>query len=103
MHSLFVYGTLLDPHIQTSVFGKIIEGKSDLLFGYKVIQKLFKSGIYPAIVHDGASITTGKVLQVNDHDLQFADLYEGDEYKRVTMMLESGINAWVYVPANSIL
>jgi gamma-glutamylcyclotransferase (GGCT)/AIG2-like uncharacterized protein YtfP len=98
MHSLFVYGTLLDPVIQTSVFGRIIEGKPDKLPGYTVIQKLFKSGLYPAVVPDEVSVTIGKVLKINKTELHSADLYEGEEYKRVEVTLESGIEAWIYVP-----
>jgi gamma-glutamylcyclotransferase (GGCT)/AIG2-like uncharacterized protein YtfP len=96
---LFVYGTLLDPEIQLSVFGRVIEGRSDQLIGYKVVKKTFLSGKYPAVVSNRSSITEGKVLTVTEDELNSADRYEGDEYTRGEVQLESGCLAWIYIPA----
>jgi gamma-glutamylcyclotransferase (GGCT)/AIG2-like uncharacterized protein YtfP len=98
-HFLFVYGTLLDPGIQLVVFGRVIEGTKDRLIGFKVIKQTFLSGTYPAVVSDRSSITEGKVLTVSEDELNRADRYEGDEYARVEVALESGRIAWIYIPA----
>lgn len=98
VHFLFVYGTLLDPDIQMTVFGRIIEGLNDCLFGYKVIKKTFLAGIYPAVVRDSGSITVGKVLALSENELYRGDQYEGDEYTRVKVELESGTLSWIYIP-----
>lgn len=100
-HFLFVYGTLLDPDIQLSVFRRVIEGTNDRLIGYKVIKKTFVSGIYPAVVRDSDSITEGKVLAISEDELYRGDRYEGDEYVRVKVELESGSLAWVYIPVQN--
>jgi gamma-glutamylcyclotransferase (GGCT)/AIG2-like uncharacterized protein YtfP len=96
--SLFVYGTLLDPSIQISIFGRVIPGIPDRLPGYSVIQKTFTSGTYPAIVKDLKSVTVGKVLSISENEIRSADMYEGEEYTRVEKVLESGITASVYIP-----
>jgi gamma-glutamylcyclotransferase (GGCT)/AIG2-like uncharacterized protein YtfP len=97
-HFLFVYGTLLNPDIQLSVFGRVIEGRNDRLIGYKVVKKNFLSGTYPAVVSDNSSITEGKVLTITEDELYRSDRYEGDEYTRVEVQLESGSVAWIYIP-----
>ncbi len=97
-HFLFVYGTLLDPDIQLSVFGRLIEGRNDRLIGYKVIKKTFVSGTFPVVVSDSNSITKGKILTISEDELYCSDRYEGDEYARVEVQLESGTSAWIYVP-----
>jgi gamma-glutamylcyclotransferase (GGCT)/AIG2-like uncharacterized protein YtfP len=97
-HFLFVYGTLLDPHIQMTVFGRVIEGTRDRLLGYKVIKKKFLSGIYPAVLKSNSSIAEGMVLTLSENELYRGDQYEGDEYTRVEVLLESGSVAWIYIP-----
>ena len=96
MKQLFVYGTLLDPQIQINVFSRQIKGFSDNLIGYRKIYRKFYDGIYPDLLEDKESIVKGMVLQVSDEDLKKSDIYEGNEYERLKVKLESGILAEVY-------
>lgn len=42
-------------------------------------------------------VIEGTVLSVRSDELQNADEYEADDYKRIPVTLESGKRAWVYV------
>ncbi len=100
MIKLFVYGTLLDPQIQINVFSRQIEGFNDNLIGYRKIHRRFNDGIYPDLIEDNKSVVNGIVLQITDEDLKKCDLYEGEEYKRMKVKLESGELADVYCGKN---
>lgn len=93
---LFAYGTLLDPDIQISVTGHTLEGREDRLYGYRKVTRQFHSGIFPDITEDTKSAVNGKVFDLADADLNKCDLYEGDEYVRIKVTLDSGTTAFVY-------
>lgn len=97
MTKLFVYGTLLDPHIQKKVFSRQIEGSYDNLIGYRKIHRQFSDGIYPDLIEDCNSVVKGMVFQITDEDLKKCDLYEGEEYEKLTIKLESGESAEIYI------
>ena len=46
-----------------------------------------------------ADVVTGTVFDLTPDELQDADRYEIDEYKRIAVVLQSGVQAWVYVDA----
>lgn len=93
--SLFVYGTLRNKKIQEEVFGRSTEGETDALEGYVGLQIKLGGRIYPVIV-PGDGIIEGRVLEVTSQELEMIDLYETDAYKRTTVVLKSGKEAWVY-------
>jgi len=41
----------------------------------------------------------GTVFEITTEELHHADAYELDSYKRISVQLKSGIDAWVYVDA----
>lgn len=94
---LFVYGTLLESEVRQLVFTRDLEGKKDLLSGYR-IHKNKVSGLYPSVEATGKEEdqVSGEVFVVSGYDLKRADQYEGEAYTRNRVTLASGTKAWVY-------
>jgi hypothetical protein len=105
---LFSYGTLQLEAVQMATFGRQLTGTRDVLVGFE--QALVKiddqatvelSGkTHHAIVRFTGRPTdtvAGTVYAVTSEEVQSADKYEVAAYKRVSVVLQSGLRAWVYV------
>ena len=110
MPLLFSYGTLQQQAVQLSTFGRLLQGHPDELVGFEesliVIEDpefVATSGkAHHAIVKfngRNASRVSGTVFEVTDAELASADAYEPAGYKRVSAVLASGKQAWVYADA----
>lgn len=110
MEYLFSYGTLQLEKVQLETFGRILQGRKDLLTGFK--QTMLKiedeavvaaSGLteHPILSQTGnhQDQIEGTVFTITHEELLQADEYEVDDYKRINVTLHSGIDAWVYVKA----
>jgi gamma-glutamylcyclotransferase (GGCT)/AIG2-like uncharacterized protein YtfP len=108
MENLFSYGTLQSKQVQLDVFGRVLNGQPDILIGYK--KELIKikehsddrsnsEGEYVTLIGTGDDVDMieGVVFLVTEAELQKADEYETDAYKKVEVLLQSGNKAWVYV------
>ena len=110
MPLLFSYGTLQQEGVQLSTFGRRLEGKPDALVGYAqslvdiadpdVIAKSGKAQ-HPIVAYTGwgEDRVPGTVFEVSEQELEHADAYEVEAYRRVLVTLASGAKAWVYVDA----
>jgi hypothetical protein len=107
---LFSYGTLQLESVQLASFGRRLDGAEDAMPGYKKSfieitdpEVLRKSGerFHPVVVSTGdpSDEVTGRIFQITEAELAAADAYEVSDYKRVSVQLRSGKNAWVYVDA----
>jgi gamma-glutamylcyclotransferase (GGCT)/AIG2-like uncharacterized protein YtfP len=96
VEQLFVYGTLQDPAVQRAVFGRVVEGKPDSLGGYTKSHITLDGTVYPIIRPDLQVSVEGLLIEVTPYELTLIDRYEGDEYQRVPVTLNSGQAAWVY-------
>ena len=112
MPLLFSYGTLQQPAVQMSTFGRLLHGHPDELIGFE--QSLLEvedpefvatSGkAHHAIVRFNGradSRVSGTVFEVFDSELASADEYEPAGYTRVLATLASGKQAWVYADARA--
>lgn len=110
MEQLFSYGTLQLDSVQRATFGRLLDGRADAMPGYRTEMLeitdpgvLAKSGerFHPVVMPspDPADTVEGKVFAVTPEELAHADAYEVADYKRVSVRLVSGIDAWVYVKA----
>jgi hypothetical protein len=110
MPLLFSYGTLQQEAVQMSTFGRLLQGQPDELVGFE--QSLLRiedpqfvamSGkTHHSIVKfngRGDSRVSGRVLELSDSELAKADQYEPAGYKRISAVLASGKQAWVYADA----
>lgn len=108
MQLLFSYGTLQMEKVQEDTFGRLLQGSSDTLSGYKLeyvtitdAGVLRKSGIaqHPILFATGdpGDTVDGSVFELTDEELAQADAYEVDDYRRISVLLNSGTKAWVYV------
>lgn len=107
---LFSYGTLQIENVQWESFGRRLDGADDAMPGYKqslieitdpeIIRKSGKR-FHPIVVSTGDLLdeVTGKVFRITEAELAAADEYEVSDYKRVSVQLKSGKDAWVYVKA----
>ena len=108
---LFSYGTLQQESVQLANFGRRLNGRADVLAGWRLStvqitdpEVLAQSGLaVHKILVPGkpADEIDGVVFEITPEELKAADGYETDAYKRVKVRLRSGAEAWVYVSANS--
>jgi len=107
---LFSYGTLQTGTVQMESFGRLLDGAEDAMPGYKrsVVEitdpeVIRKSGerFHPIVAASGdpSDEVAGKVFRITEAELAAADKYEVSDYKRVSVRLKSGKDAWVYVKA----
>ena len=105
---LFSYGTLQQEKVQLELFGRKLQGAKDILEGYRVVDieivdKNFLSkgeqSHQKTLVHtknENESVS-GTVFEISEKELLTADKYEPNNYKRVSVVLASGKQAWVYL------
>ena len=107
---LFSYGTLQYESVQLSTFGRPLQGTHDILRGFQLselkinnpdVVKTSGDAVHPILIHTGNETDTvkGMVFDITHEELQQADAYEVEEYKRVRVKLSSEVLAWVYVSA----
>lgn len=107
MPLLFSYATLTQEEVQLSTSGRKLAGEKDLLVGYEpslvkisepaVVERLKKTHHDNVKKTDDAwSNVQGAVFEVTDDELAKADGFEAQfKYKRVSVGLASGKDAWV--------
>lgn len=110
VETLFAYGTLQVPEVQLDTFGRLIDGETDALPGYRLewadidderVAPLSGLDAHPILRrtgHDGDRVF-GRVLSLTPEELDAADEYEVSLYRRISVVLASGTTAWVYVAA----
>lgn len=96
MEKLFTYGTLQDPAVQMAVFHRLVAGTPDMLVGYLKSEIKIGFGVYPIIKVAPDHYVEGQVIEVTPQELSLIDRYEGTEYRRIRVTLQSGVAAWVY-------
>lgn len=105
---LFSYGTLRLPAVQRATFGRLLDGRPDVLPGFALAPLTISDPevvrISGAAIHliarrtgDPADRIDGVVFSLATAELEAADRYEVDVYGRVPVRLESGAEAWVYI------
>jgi gamma-glutamylcyclotransferase (GGCT)/AIG2-like uncharacterized protein YtfP len=107
---LFSYGTLKLQEVQLETFGRLLIGQADVLPGYGIeMLKITDEAVvaisgkihHPIVVYTGlpADEVQGMVFMVSVQELKQADEYEVVDYERVSVVLKSGKQAWVYIKA----
>ena len=111
MPRLFSYGTLQQEEVQISTFGRKLDGEKDLLTGYEpslvkiedpAVAERLKKTHHDNVRNTGDdwSSVQGTVFELTDDELSKADTFESQyNYRRVTVPLASGKEAWVFVHA----
>ena len=105
---LFSYGTLQREDVQLATYGRPLEGSPDALIGYRLEvlpdrdpDAVRISGTKTHMVvrptGDPADRVSGVVFLLTAEELAATDAYEGSDYRRAEMALESGRRALVYI------
>jgi gamma-glutamylcyclotransferase (GGCT)/AIG2-like uncharacterized protein YtfP len=95
---LFAYGTLREADVQHYVFGRVLDGREDRLQGYVLSQrKMYERYLVLEIGDPEGDEIEGITYTLNNAELLKADIYEGPAYKRIEVLLKSGLSAWVYM------
>lgn len=108
MEQLFTYGTLQLEDVQLATFGRRLEGRSDVLIGYRLVKItiededfVVKSGTAEhrnlQFTGNSSDFVEGTVFSVTMEELEKSDAYEPEGYERVLVQLKSGTNAWIYL------
>lgn len=113
MPLLFSYGTLQHEDVQRSTFGRRLDGESDVLPGFEPASVRIEDPAVAAALGrshhanarftgNAASHVPGTVFEVTESELARADEFEAPfDYRRVSVRLASGREAWVYVHSNT--
>ncbi|KAG1250522.1 hypothetical protein G6F65_018708 [Rhizopus arrhizus] len=107
---LFSYGTLQDKAVQLANFGRELTGRPDAMTGYvqhwvaitdPEVLKTSGKAEHPIVYasYDPKDEVHGTVFEISQKELHAADSYEVADYKRVSVLLKSGVHAWVYIKA----
>ena len=107
---LFSYGTLRQANVQLATFGRLLEGRPDVLLGHALapleisdprVVATSGSAVHSIAVPtgDARDRIPGVVFAITPAELAAADAYEVDAYGRAAVTLESGAEAFVYVGA----
>ena len=110
--SLFAYGTLQQPNVQLTTFGRQLDGRPDAMMGFALTPVTITD---PAVIaasglaiHRVACRTDsrtdpipGMVLSITQAELEAADAYEADICVRIEVNLVSGAKAFVYVSSET--
>jgi cation transport regulator ChaC len=105
---LFSYGTLRQPEVQRANFGRLLEGRNDVLEGYALsiieisdpeVIAISGSNRHPLVRWTGepGDRVEGVAFRVTAAELAAADAYETPDYVRITATLASGLETSVYV------
>ena len=105
---LFSYGTLQLREVQLANYGRELEGEPDALVGYRMIVlpdrdpsavRLSGHKTHFVVRRTGsrADRVPGMVYCLTAEELAETDRYEGTDYGRAELALESGRRALVYV------
>ena len=107
MPLLFSYGTLQQQEVHLSLFGRLLQGHSDELVGFEQTRVRIQNRVDTSgrthnvnVVFNGKndSRVSGTVFEIPETELAAADQYEQvDAYQRVSTILASGKQAWLYV------
>ena len=106
--NLFTYGTLQLEEVQLDTFGRKLEGRPDVLPGYRLVtiriedaDFVVKSGTADhrnlKFTGNASDFVEGTVFSVTREELEKSDSYEPEGYERVPVQLQSGTNAWIYL------
>jgi hypothetical protein len=106
--ALFSYGTLQMREVQLANYGRPLDGAPDALVGYRLEvlpdrdpNAVRVSGTKTHMVvrrtDDPADQVEGVVFLLTAEELAATDRYEGSDYARAELTLESGRQALVYV------
>ena len=105
---LFSYGTLQQDNVQLATFGRLLEGRPDVLPGFALspvrITDLHVIATSGKDVHtiarrtgNPADLIPGTVFEITLEELAAADHYEVGDYARISARLDSGAEAFLYV------
>lgn len=107
--AIFSFGTLQLEAVQRELFGRAVETTPASLGGFRIgelriqdheVIRLSGTDIHPALIATGnlGDVVHGAILDVTSADLAAADHYERVSYRRIPVVLQSGRDAWAYVP-----
>ena len=106
MEFVFSYGTLQRSEVQLKLFGRSLRGWEDKLEGYKTAEIEIDDQLFlarcegtrqlTAVVSSGDAIS-GMAFEITQDELEMIDQYEPRNYKRFSVTLHSGKQAWIYL------
>jgi hypothetical protein len=107
-HRIFSYGTLRDPTVQQALYGRHVAEEIDGLTGFarslipisnEEVVRVSGATHHPVLRASGdpADRIAGATLLLDDDELRITDDYEGADYRRIAVTLDSGRTAFVYV------
>jgi len=104
---LFVYGTLRAPEVLAGVLGRVVPAgrlRPATASGHRAA--LYPGRAYPAIVPARAEALPGLLVEgLSDAEIARLDAFEGDEYRRGPLVVDTGggaVAADVYWPSIAI-
>jgi len=106
--NIFSYGTLQKEETQLRLFGRILNGSSDILEDYKISsieisdENFLTTGegrSQKTLVPTGVcgDFVEGMVYEISEEELRLVEDYEPKNYRRMKVVLKSGNEAWIFI------
>ena len=107
MPLIFSHGSLQQPDVQVSIYGRVLDGEPDELVDcihtQVEVPTWHKAAAVGATHYANVEFFPGSGGRVAGRVFELTDAYEHDaEYVRVKVTLASGRHAWVYVSAATV-
>lgn len=107
-YRIFAYGTLQLRDVQLANYGRLLAGEPDVLTGYRLARlpdrdpdavRISGTAAHFAAIPTGNSSdrVPGTVYLITEQELVATDAYEGSDYQRIEVTLQSGRTAQLYV------
>jgi len=96
VHRLSVYGTLQHPPILEHLVGRTPALRPAVVPGWRAAR--LHGRVYPGLV-PGRGPAGGHLVDVDDHELDVLDRFEGTQYERIRVVAEAGgvrVEAWAW-------
>lgn len=87
MHRLFVYGTLQHPPLLEHLLGRAPVPRPATLRAWRASR--LRGRVYPGLVPADAASARGHLIEVTDDELAILDRFEGSQYGRIAVQVET--------------
>jgi len=96
---IFSYGTLRKKNIQLEEFNILFKTEKEIetVKNYKTENLILNNQIYKIAIPSKGQSIKGQIVDIPDRLIDLVDKWEGENYKRIQIKTQSGIECMMYI------